>query len=81
MTELEIINQNHLESFNNIFHVKPYTKVKINCIQCGKTKRGVNLTANPDETKWWICKKCEEEVEAKLECFNNDVNYNLSNSY
>ena len=80
MTEIKeyikIINTvtNHLETFNKIFKVKP----KTTCLECGKEAK-LNLCDN----QWHICEECEEEINLKLQCFNNDVeagiNHNLSN--
>lgn len=70
-----------IETFNKIFNIKQ----KVTCLECGTEKKGENSTIKPEENNWWICEECEEEIDLKLQCFNNDVesgiNYNLTNQY
>ena len=68
-----------INTFNKIFNINQ----EIYCLECGTKKKGENSTINPNENNWWICQSCEEEINLKLQCFNNDVeagiNYNLTN--
>lgn len=50
----------------------------ITCLECHKPNKEEDNTIKEHENCWWLCEECENEVEAKLDCFNNDVNYNLS---
>ena len=71
----------HLEIFNKVFKVKP----KTTCLECGHKIELKDSKLNLYDNQWHICEECEEEINLKLQCFNNDVeagiNYDLSNQY
>ena len=70
---------NHLETFNEIFKVKP----KTTCLECSKEIKLKDSKLNLYDNQWHICEECEEEINLKLQCFNNDIeagiNHNLRN--
>lgn len=51
---------------------------KITCLQCNTKKQGDDSSIKDHENCWWLCDTCENELEEKLSCYNNDVNYNLN---
>ena len=51
---------------------------QIKCLECHTQKKGEDNTIENHENCWWLCEECENEIEEKLECINNDINYNLS---
>ena len=81
MTEIKNTATDHLGTFNQIFKIKSQTT----CMECGNQEELKESKLNHYDNHWNICKECEEEIDLKLQGFNNDVeagiNYNLSNNY
>lgn len=51
---------------------------RITCLECQEPKQEGDTHVEEHENCWWICNTCEDEIEEKMNCFNADVNYNLS---